>query len=105
MTDIRNAFRQYDTLISELLPLQLEILPFAANSEFPEIPLSVGVAFPLLMKSARTPLSPVIALVEPLLAATAILADVCVVDRAGHSRPVYRPLLVYSWLQAYRLTY
>jgi hypothetical protein len=26
-------------------------------------------------------------------------------DRAGHHRPVYRPLLVYAWLQAYRLAY
>jgi hypothetical protein len=33
------------------------------------------------------------------------LADVAVVDRAGHHRPVYRGLLVYSWLQAFRIAY
>ena len=33
------------------------------------------------------------------------LAALAVVDRAGHHRPAYRPLLVYSWLQAFRLVY
>ena len=28
-----------------------------------------------------------------------------VVDRTGHSRPVYRPLLAYCWLQAFALAY
>src|SRR5688572_1808964 len=27
--------------------------------------------------------------------------SVVVVDAAGHHRPVYRPLLVYAWLQSY----
>ena len=30
---------------------------------------------------------------------------VVVVDAAGHHRPVYRPLLVYAWLQSYKLLY
>jgi hypothetical protein len=28
-----------------------------------------------------------------------------IVDRLGHERAVYRPLLVYSWLQAFRVGY
>ena len=28
-----------------------------------------------------------------------------IVDRAGHTRPVYRPLLAYCWMQAFRLGY
>ena len=30
-------------------------------------------------------------------------AELAVVDAHGHHRPVYRPLLVYGWLQAFRL--
>jgi hypothetical protein len=33
------------------------------------------------------------------------LKDVVVVDRNGHQRPVYRPLLVYGGLQAFRVLY
>jgi hypothetical protein len=33
------------------------------------------------------------------------LATVAVIDRSGHHRPVYRGLLVYSWLQAFSLMY
>ena len=34
-----------------------------------------------------------------------VLSSLSVVDRAGHRRPVYRPLLVYAWLQSFRLLY
>ncbi len=46
-------------------------------------------------------------LVERLLqlAEPARLADLLVVDRAGHARPAYRGLLVYACLQAFRLVY
>src|SRR5438105_7428163 len=33
------------------------------------------------------------------------LAQIAVVDRSGNHRPAYRALLVYSWLQAFRLSY
>ena len=33
------------------------------------------------------------------------VADVAVVDAAGHTRPVYRPLLVYAWMLAFRIRY
>jgi hypothetical protein len=33
------------------------------------------------------------------------LAQVSVVDAAGHARPVYRPLLIYAWLMSYRIAY
>lgn len=36
-------------------------------------------------------------------AAGGVLPEVPVIDAAGHHRPVYRPLMVYGWLQAYRL--
>ena len=33
------------------------------------------------------------------------LAQFAVIDAAGHARPVYRPLLIYAWLLAYRVAY
>src|SRR5262249_44126851 len=33
------------------------------------------------------------------------LPEMAVVDRTGHHRPVYRGLLVYSWLQAFSIAY
>ena len=45
-------------------------------------------------------------LVELATTATpADLAQVAVVDAAGHARPVYRPLLIYAWLLSYRVGY
>lgn len=43
--------------------------------------------------------------VEQLIRAAAGGAppEVPVIDSAGHHRPVYRPLMVYGWLQTYRL--
>ncbi len=34
-----------------------------------------------------------------------ILGQLEIIDRAGHTRPVYRPLLTYCWMQAFRLGY
>ena len=39
------------------------------------------------------------------IAARGDVAAATVVDRLGHQRPVYRPLLVYTWLQAFRALY
>jgi hypothetical protein len=39
------------------------------------------------------------------LASAGLTPDVAVVDRNGHQRPVYRPLLVYGGLQAFRALY
>jgi hypothetical protein len=45
--------------------------------------------------------------VEPLiqLASTTSLSRVAVVDAAGNHRPVYRPMLIYSWLVSFSLLY
>jgi hypothetical protein len=56
---------------------------------------------------AGPPAPGVAAMVEPLvrLAAGGVPPDLSVVDARGHHRPVYRPLLVYAWLQAFRPWY
>jgi hypothetical protein len=46
----------------------------------------------------------VVRLVE-LARAPDLLPRIAVVDRTGHHRPVYRALLIYSWLQAYRIAF
>ena len=33
------------------------------------------------------------------------LADIAFIDAAGHTRPVYRPLMIYAWLMSYRVAY
>src|SRR5581483_3749645 len=46
--------------------------------------------------------------VEPLLRVASdppALSALAVVDATGHHRPAYRPLLVYGWLQAFKLLY
>ena len=52
---------------------------------------------------AKTPVKDVERLLA--VASPATLARLSVVDRAGHRRPVYRPLLAYCWLQSFRLGY
>jgi hypothetical protein len=52
---------------------------------------------------AGPPAPGVAAMVEPLVrhAAGGVPPDLSVADARGHHRPVYRPLLVYAWLQAF----
>ena len=33
------------------------------------------------------------------------LPEVAFIDAAGHTRPVYRPLMIYAWLMSYRIAY
>jgi hypothetical protein len=48
-----------------------------------------------------------LALIERLIELTMSprLAELAVVDASGHHRPVYRALLIYAWLQAFRIAY
>ena len=64
-----------------------------------------GTLFPMAMLGS--PAADVSARTARLIESSTAVgpAALRVVDRAGHARPVYRGLLVYSWLQAYRLLY
>src|SRR5688572_27554365 len=90
------AFRQYAQLIHESIS-------FSPDSNRSESPTSLGVergmVFVLALASRETPA----ALVDPLMESTRRggLDRVAVVDAAGHHRPVYRPILIYSLLQAF----
>jgi hypothetical protein len=63
-----------------------------------------GIVYPrALPNPAALDISPADRLIE--LADSPRLAQLAVVDRSGHHRPAYPPLLVYSWLQAFRIAY
>lgn len=94
--------RRYARLIEDLLPDS----PAAPQSEGgPVLWVERGVVFPMaLAHRTAEEIAPVVeaavARVDPTM-----LAEVAVLDAAGHRRPHYRPLFVYCWLQAYRLMY
>jgi hypothetical protein len=68
-----------------------------------------GIVFPQVMRdnSTTAPPAPAPAPVERLieLSNSDRLGSIAVIDRAGHHRAIYRPLLVYAWLQAFRIVY
>ena len=99
----QQEFRHYAQLVSAALPAPA---PFAPEAEGPTaLQVERGVVFPAAL---RDPTAPGLTATFDRIAALASsgpLGGVVVVDRAGHHRPVYRPLLVYSALQAFRLAY
>jgi hypothetical protein len=110
---VQQDFRRYATLIEAALPGQI---PFHARVETStSVQVERGTIYPLalrhrtdeasldrvdrLVRLAAPPQSP-----EPG-SPLPVLGSVAVVDRSGVRRPEYRPLLVYSWLQSFRLFY
>jgi hypothetical protein len=110
---VQQDFRRYATLIEAALPGQV---PFHARVETAtSVQVERGTVYPLalrrrvdeaslervdrLIRLAAPPQSP-----EPA-SPLPVLGSVAVVDRSGVRRPEYRPLLVYSWLQSFRLLY
>ncbi len=105
MNDTRNEFSRYASLIKGWLAMQslsTDVPPFSEKSG--QLCVERGIVFPLALRGA-VPLSPVIELMRPLIDATPGVSDVGVIDRVGHRRRVYRPLLVYCWLNAFRIAY
>lgn len=93
-------FRRYAALLESMIPAEPA---FASTAEgATSIQVERGVVFPRVMKGAGDG-----GLVERLIevTSTGAIERLVVVDRAGHHRPVYRPLLVYCWLQAFRIVY
>jgi hypothetical protein len=105
MTDaakIVEDFRRYSQLIRGELG---RTTAFVAEAEDPSsIQVERGLVFPSALLDPR---GADVAAVEPLIEISTSdrLGSLAIVDRSGHHRPVYRGLLVYSWLQAFALTY
>jgi hypothetical protein len=109
---MRAAFDRYATIVGGLLSPAVEAgTAFGAEAEddVKRVQAERGVVFPRLLLDAMAAARPqAMEPVERLIALAAspeALQWVEVVDRLGHQRPVYRPLLVYSWLQAFRAGY
>jgi len=95
---ILDSFRRYAALIRERVGT---VFPFSAEREGADaVQVERGVVFPAALTNAGL-LPPY---VDRLLEVGGLL-PVTVVDRGGQQRPVYRSLLVYAWLQAFRAAY
>lgn len=97
---IQTAFRPYADAIAGMLANCQAAVPSAAEPGV--LPLEAGTLFPRLLID---PAAPVADHVAAMLILDRPLEGVRVVDRHGHRRPLYRPLLVYASLQAFRIAY
>jgi hypothetical protein len=107
-TAIQKELRRYASLIEPMLASSMLDLPavFAPEAEDARsVQVERGIVFPSLLNGhwVSEKAEPANRLVE--LSHLSDIGDITVVDRRGHHRPVYRGLLVYAWLQAYRLAY
>ena len=98
-------FRRYASLLEPALLAPYAFTPTVESAT--AVQVERGLVFPrcLVRRSFEADDAPA---VERLIEVTRAGGDVsrlAVVDAAGHHRPAYRGLLVYSWLQAYRLVY
>jgi hypothetical protein len=105
--ELSTFFQGIDQAITALLRPSVAapaFLPAAEDAE--RVQVERGVVFPDFLLDPARAAAPAPA-VERLIAAGSphTIGRIIVVDRAGHCRPVYRPLLVYSWLQAFRIGY
>jgi hypothetical protein len=100
--DMLGFFRRYERLLRAALPATL---PFQSTSESATaVQVERGLVFPAAMRAVDASLSPYVdRLLE--LSGSDRLPGLAVIDGGAHHRPVYRPLLVYSWLQAFRIVY
>ena len=114
MTDpaqLQSDFRRYEGIIASALRAALDRTssPAAADARVEgaaEARLDRGLVYPAAVLG-NEPTGDGDASVHRLveLSLSPDLPAVAVVDPAGHRRPVYRPLLVYAWLQAFRIRY
>jgi hypothetical protein len=100
--DWLESFRRYAQMLRSAIPAQPL---FAATVESATgVQVERGVVLPAAMTSRDANFAPYVGrLLE--LSGSDRLPALAIIDREGHHRPAYRPLLVYAWLQAFRLVY
>ncbi|HEY7090605.1 MAG TPA: hypothetical protein VH518_21075 [Tepidisphaeraceae bacterium] len=95
-------FRRYADLIRAALG-DASVCPTDAESAT-ALQVERGIVYPMaLLDPRRTEFDTAGRLIE--LSVSDRLPTMAIVDRSGHHRPVYRGLLVYSWLQAFGIVY
>jgi len=95
-------FRKYAAMIAPLVGRGFE---FSNTSESATaIQIERGTVLPLMLTDVNVE---GLARVERLIEVTrgGRIDTMAIVDRLGHHRPIYRPLLVYAWLSAFSLRY
>lgn len=103
---IQEDFRRYARLIEPMIAAAPASESFAAESDT-AVQVERGALYAAALagrldESAVASVERLVALSQP---GPAALSRLAVVDRNGHHRPLYRPLLVYAWLQSFRLAY
>lgn len=95
-------FRRYAALLDSMIPARAAFTATAESAT--SIQVERGIVLPRVMKGAdENALGVVERLIE--LTSSSAIDRLAVVDASGHHRPVYRPLLVYCWLQTFRIVY
>src|SRR5437773_694927 len=105
---VQTAFRRYAQLIEGHLAGAGAgagaNLPSFTSESANAVQVERGIVLPwALVGPARDESPAVDRLIE--LARFPRAGDVAVIDAGGHDRPVYRPLLIYAWLVAFRVRY
>ncbi len=95
------AALHYARLIEQPLADQSGFSPSAEAGA--AVQIERALMFPHILLNQELPREWVDRLIE--LAGSALLPEVIVLDRLGHHRPVYRPLLLYAWLLTYKLQF
>src|SRR5882672_3865738 len=95
-------FRRYAGMIASSLGRGFNFSDTAESAT--AIQVERGTVLPLMLDGANVE---GLARVEHLIEITrrGRLDTIAIVDRLGHHRPIYRPLLIYAWLSAFSLRY
>ena len=102
--DIRHAFRRYAELVAQAMkPPDARFTPRAESDTAVQVERAAIYPHALLTGKPEDAWPMAERLIR--LVTEGNLAAVAVVDQAGQHRPVYRPLLIYGWLQAFKLLY
>lgn len=99
---VRKQYTHYAELIAAAVARPPEFVREAESHS--SVQVERGLVFPSVIgRTATGQLADVDRLIE--ISKSEDLPHVAVVDRGGHHRAVYKPLLVYCWLQAFRQVY
>jgi hypothetical protein len=102
-TGIQSELRRYAALIEPMIARPAGFTAEAEDARSVQVERAVVFSSTLTGGWSSERATSVNRLVE--LSRLTNLQDIAIVDRSGHHRPVYRGLLIYAWLQAYRLSY
>ena len=104
---VQQAFRRYADLVASAMT-RAPANPFAPSAEGDgAVQVERGAIYAAALAGAPDATAAP-ERVERLVRAAAggvVPPDLAVVDASRHHRPVYRPLMVYGWIQAFRLWY